>query len=172
MSSWTARVEWEQEAPSTMDELEELVERLLPFHGALGMEKESAGPGHPEIWAAVITVDAPTLRKAVTTALQAVEQVTGRKATGVEVLAESEHERRTMQPTIPELVGYAEIAQMAGVTKQRAQQMPKILGFPMAVVETAAGPLRVKSQVQRFLEQWDRKPGRPRKHGADSAPSV
>lgn len=161
--AWTARVEWPQATSLSTDDLERLVERLLPYAGALGVEKEAAGPDEPETWSAVINVDAPSLRQATTAALQAVEQAVGAKATGIEVLTEHEHQRRTMRPTIPELVGYAEIAEMAGVTRQRARTLAENIGFPMAVVETAAGPLRVRAQVEAWLRTWERRSGRPPK---------
>jgi len=161
--NWTARVEWTQYTPSNDTELAELVDRLAPLAGAIGVEKESAGPGYPETWGAVVTLEAATLRQATVAALQHVEQAIGQKATGVEVLATHEHDRRVLQPSIPELVGYAEIAEMAGVTRQRAAQLGDVIGFPAAVVETKAGPLRVKSQVARWLSRWERKPGRPPK---------
>lgn len=163
MISWTARVEWAQPIPRTDDELVALVERLHPFGGAIGTEKPAAGPGLPETWSAVISVEAGTLRQAIAAALQEVEQATGEKATAVEVLQSDEFDRRAMQPSIPELVGYAEIAEMAGITRQRAREIAETrIGFPAAVVETASGPLRVRNQVERWLETWDRRPGRPK----------
>lgn len=160
---WTARVEWEQPTDAITEEWAvDLVDRLAPFSAAIGTQKESAGPGYPETWSADLTVEAGTLRQAIAAALQEVEQATGHKATGIEVLTDHEYERRVMQPTIPELVGYAEIAQLAGVSRQRARQLADIIGFPPAVVETQSGPLRVRDQVERWLATWERKSGRPR----------
>jgi hypothetical protein len=48
---------------------------------------------------------------------------------------------------IPELVGYAEIATMAAVSRQRARELPGKPGFPPPAVTTATGPLRVKADV-------------------------
>ena len=63
---------------------------------------------------------------------------------------------------IPPLVGYAEIADMAGVTRQRAKQFAEIPGFPAAVVETASGPLRLRHSVEAWLAHRNTRPGRPR----------
>lgn len=63
---------------------------------------------------------------------------------------------------IPELVGYAEIATIAGVSRQRARELSGKPGFPPPAVVTASGPLRVKADVERWLASWDRSPGRPR----------
>lgn len=65
-------------------------------------------------------------------------------------------------PTIPDLVGYAEIAEIAGVSRSRARQFADLDGFPAPVVETAAGPLRLKSAVQAWVATRNTKPGRPR----------
>jgi hypothetical protein len=64
---------------------------------------------------------------------------------------------------IPELVGYAEIATMAAVSRQRARELPGKPGFPPPAVTTATGPLRVKADVELWLSSWDRTPGRPSK---------
>ena len=93
-TSWTARVEWEQLAPGTDDDLLDLVDRLAPFSGAIGTEKPSAGVGYPEIWSAILALEAATLREATAAAIESIEQATGCAATGVEVLATDEFDRR------------------------------------------------------------------------------
>jgi hypothetical protein len=67
---------------------------------------------------------------------------------------------RAPAPSIPELVGYAEIAEMFDVTRQRARQLVDLPGFPAAVVETAAGRCGCRKQV----EAWGR-PGSGRAGG-------
>lgn len=83
----------------------------------------------------------------------------------VKIDVETEEQRRKSleKPTIPELVGFAEIAELASVSRQRARQLADRPDFPVAVVETAAGPLRVKAAVEGWLRSWNRAPGRPRK---------
>jgi hypothetical protein len=101
---------------------------------------------------------------------QTSEDAAGVKATGLEVLDTAEHHRRTEQPTVPPLVGFAEIAEMAGVSRQRAWQLADLTGFPPAVVETQSGPPRVRTQVEGWLSRWERKAGRPKRDtttGAD-----
>lgn len=83
--------------------------------------------------------------------------------TRVDVMTEAARKALNEHPSIPPLVGYAEIADLAGVTRQRARELAHLEGFPVAVVETAAGPLRVKAAVESWIGDWDRKPGRPRK---------
>jgi hypothetical protein len=64
---------------------------------------------------------------------------------------------------IPEMVGYAAIATMAAVSRQRARELSGKPGFPPPAVTTASGPLRVKADVELWLSSWDRTPGRPSK---------
>ncbi|GAA5203106.1 hypothetical protein GCM10025773_32100 [Microbacterium jejuense] len=51
-----------------------------------------------------------------------------------------------------EVVGYAEIADMAQVSRQAARAWADNPTFPPAVIETAQGPLRAKDAVQAWLE--------------------
>ena len=60
-------------------------------------------------------------------------------------------------PLYPEVVGYAEIARLAGVTRQRARMFPKIVDFPKPVIETAQGALYTKSAIEAWLERRTRK---------------
>ncbi|MBG6192022.1 hypothetical protein IWX64_002991 [Arthrobacter sp. CAN_A212] len=81
----------------------------------------------------------------------------------IDVMDERTRQTESGTPTFPELVGYIEIAHMANVSRQRARQLSTLEGFPVPVVETAAGPLRVKAAVEDWLMSWDRSPGRPRR---------
>jgi hypothetical protein len=58
-----------------------------------------------------------------------------------------------------ELVGVAEVAEMLDVSKQRVTQLARDPRFPEAWQLLASGPVWAKAAVQRFLEQWDRRPG-------------
>lgn len=76
---------------------------------------------------------------------------------GVDVLAlavqtHEQLEDELRQPLFPEVVGYAEIAALAGVSRQRARAFTKIKGFPAPVIETSQGPLRARSAVAAWLE--------------------
>lgn len=114
-----------------------------------------------------VTVEAATLRQAIATALQRVETTIGGKAHGVEAITLDEIERRLTEPVIPDLVGYIEIADMLGVSRQRARQLADAAGFPPAVVTTASGPLRVRAAVEEWAKTWRRQGGRPRKESTD-----
>lgn len=163
-SSWQARVEWATPDPYDEAALDMLMGHLADHDAAVGPESlPSTDPAGRGYWAAIVTVEANTLRQAITAALELVESATGEKATAIEVLPDDVADARALSPSIPELVGYAEIADMFDVTRQRARQLVDLAGFPTAVVETASGPLRVRAQVEAWGKTWQRKGGRPRK---------
>jgi predicted DNA-binding transcriptional regulator AlpA len=62
---------------------------------------------------------------------------------------------------IPKLAGLAEVAGLAGVTRQRAYQLTKVKTFPDPAQVLAATPVWLESDVVAFLGT-PRAPGRPR----------
>lgn len=153
-TAWHVRVDI---APRRVDEdrADELLNALGDLRAGIILDDE----------ALIIEVhlEAPTLRQAVSLALQRVEEATGAKATGVEAITREQVERRIMNPPIPDLVGYAEIAEILGVSRQRAAQLGDRPDFPPVAVTTKAGPLRVRAAVEDWATTWERKGGRPRK---------
>ncbi len=82
-----------------------------------------------------------------------------------EVLTLDELEHRLNRPTLPQLAGAQELAQKLGVSRQRFYELMKRKDFPKPVVDLAAGPVWLAESVNHFMENWERKPGRPRKAG-------
>jgi hypothetical protein len=74
-----------------------------------------------------------------------------------------EYERRANEPTLPVLLGAAEIAHLLSVSRQRVHQLRAHVDFPAPVVEVSMGPLWDARAVERFAREWDRRPGRPAK---------
>lgn len=66
---------------------------------------------------------------------------------------------------LPKLAGLAEIASLAGVSRQRAGQLAAHPDFPGPVQRLAMGPVWRESDVLRFLAT-PRRPGRKTKKGA------
>lgn len=65
-------------------------------------------------------------------------------------------------------LGVTEVAELFGVSKQRVSELRRSPTFPEPVAEIAAGPVWMGSSLQRFLDAWERKPGRPREVAARS----
>lgn len=157
---WSVRVDWKHPGYNEAG-LEELVHALADHRGVVTVDP--GPPHHSDRVSATLRIETTTLRQATTTALRAVEDATGIPAIGVEALLTVDFEEQLNRPSIPELVGYAEIAEMFGVSRQRARELADRSDFPPAVVTTKSGPLRVKRQVEAWASTWERHAGRPRK---------
>lgn len=66
-------------------------------------------------------------------------------------------------PSHLDLVGTKEIAEMLSVTKQRVSDLSRSDKFPEPVAHLAVGRIWTRSSIGHFLEEWDRRPGRPSK---------
>lgn len=143
------------------DLVEELFEHLIDYSPAVG----TAPNGH---LSARIFVEAGTARQAIDSALRevtAAAKEAGIPATvvGVDLVTEEELDRRLAEPSVPDLVGVSEIADMFGVGRQRVTQLSQREDFPPAVARLKAGPVFVREQVVAFERRWDRRGGRPAK---------
>lgn len=78
-------------------------------------------------------------------------------------MTSEEKDLEVARPTYPAVLGIAELADRLGVSKQRASQIARSSKFPKPYAELAAGPVWLEPNVLRFIEEWDRQPGRPRK---------
>jgi hypothetical protein len=115
------------------------------------------------------TVDAPTIRLAAEAGIRAVRQAwtaafgKPQDPTAVRVLTLEEHERELARPFGLDLVGYRDIAEMLGVSAQRAAQLAERPEFPPAIGRPAAGPVFTRDSIEAWERTWERKGGRPRK---------
>jgi hypothetical protein len=75
------------------------------------------------------------------------------------------------EPNTPDLVGVAELAELCGVTRQRASALARSDGFPEPLAELASGPVWDLRMVERFVRQWPRKTGRPAKAAQPDKPT-
>jgi hypothetical protein len=80
----------------------------------------------------------------------------------MEVVRESEWQRRAEAPTMPELMSAAEIGDLLGVARQRVHQLRASSAFPAPLAELRGGAVWDAAAVQKFAREWERRPGRPR----------
>ena len=84
------------------------------------------------------------------------------KIAGVRIRTEQRVDQELAQPTIPTLLGASEVAELLGVSRQRVHQLHRgNAAFPAPLVEVAMGPLWDEQAIDKFADNWDRKPGRP-----------
>ncbi|RSM69626.1 hypothetical protein DMB66_11180 [Actinoplanes sp. ATCC 53533] len=57
---------------------------------------------------------------------------------------------------LPELVGLSEISTILGVSRQRAAQLARKVGFPYPVAELAMGPVYVRHDVEDYARDHSR----------------
>lgn len=106
------------------------------------------------------------LQSVISETLRLAATVVGAEAVGVDVVTEAEHMRRAEEPTIPELMSAAEIADELGVTRQRVHQLRSTAAFPAPLAELRGGAVWDARAVRRFGETWERKPGKPARQPA------
>jgi hypothetical protein len=145
-----------------LDALVDEAEASPALHGpVLGAFQDRPGIS---ITASVEAGDASAALRQTHDAFAEIASAAGIRLGGIEraeVMTEAFQDRWLAQE--PEsLVGVAEIAGLFGVSRQRVAQLRSSPGFPAPAAELAAGPVWVRSSINRFLDGWHRKPGRPR----------
>jgi hypothetical protein len=71
----------------------------------------------------------------------------------VEAMTEERQEKEVEISNLPDLVGIAEIAELANTSRQRVFQMTANKNFPAAVLELRSGRLWRKPAIESYLER-------------------
>lgn len=174
MSSFNVRVEVAG-VPGVADEdtVALLAKSLAEYTPAIALEQDGSGIGV----SMNLTADSPA--EVSSRASSIVEQALGRimhqSGKPRNALAVVEIEAKTLErlereietPNYPDLCGITELARMIGVTRQRASALAASPGFPRPLAVLASGPVWPKAWVQRFVDAWPRRAGRPSKAAAE-----
>lgn len=157
MTSWQAHVTFIGHMDE--DDAFTLMETLGRFGASVSIERDFTGGS------VTLSVEAGSPIDAASEATRLVIEAVPEPITviGLEVITEDEADTRLAEPMFPEVVGFAEIGQIAGVSRQRARQLSAIPSFPRAVITTAQGPLYGRHAVERWLATRNTRPGRPAK---------
>ena len=139
------------------DKAFDLMEALGKYGASVSVNPEHTGGG------LTLAIDAPNGEQALAKARTLLEEnIHVTTVTGFEAREWSEAVNQNHEPLYPPVVGYAEIARMTGVTRQRAYAFPKIKSFPKPVIETSQGPLYSEEAVRVWAETRRIDPGRPK----------
>ena len=162
MTSWHVDVEFTTHKKFDTDTAFDMIENLAEWSGAVSIHPDSKG-GLISIF-----VDGETIFDSTTTAADIVKTVAkplwgNIDIIGLEVLTETAFNAALAAPVYPEVVSYAEIAELAGVSRQRARQFTVLRDFPSPVIKTAQGPLMEKTAVLKWIELRTPTSGRPSK---------
>lgn len=158
-TTWHARLDWLSKNATAPDTLLDLMDELTAY--------APSGSIAPDEHAGTITiaVEAESFDDALSSALGATravlqQYIPSAAVVGIELVDSDALDRELDRPLFPEVVGFAEIAEMAGVTRQRARAFRQSAGFPAPVIETAQGPLMAKAAVESWIENRNTRPGR------------
>lgn len=97
-----------------------------------------------------------------------IEHVVGVMPSAVEIITEQELYRRADEPTLPELMSAAEIADELSISRQRVHQLRSTAGFPAPLADLRGGAVWDAAAIRKFARTWERKPGRPRADTVES----
>jgi hypothetical protein len=158
-TEWAVTVEAAVDGPLSASAIDDLYDFLAPYGGALAVDDRS-------IQATLTVSDADDSFDAAYRGrdllMKGLDQV-GLEPRGwlmVEAITADEQDRRLAEPTVPELVGVSEVAQLLNVSRQRASELARGANFPTPVARLASGPVWARITLDRFVESWNRTPGR------------
>lgn len=154
--TWHVRVSFTAAASCDEDAPFDLTEALAEYAAVTSVNRDLTGGTVALFIDAAAPIDAVTIASHLV--IDAAAKTVGTiDVTGLEVMSEEDFDSELDRPVFPEVVGYAEIAEIAGVSRQRARQFAELQGFPRPVIETAQGPLRSKTAVESWLENRPRR---------------
>lgn len=79
----------------------------------------------------------------------------------LEAMTNEELDASLEHQAFPTLLGVAELAEKLRVSKARASELAHSPTFPAPVMVLASGPIWLEASVNRYVESWNRRPGRP-----------
>ena len=151
MNTWHVNVGFNASASFTEDAVVDIGAELEHFAAVLSVTQDlKAGT-------VALTIGAESWTEALGEARMAVEgTLQSHKidacVTAITIQSEQAFQDELHEPVYPQVVGYAEIAKMAGVSRQRVRQLAEKKNFQRAVIRTAQGPLYSVHAVERWLE--------------------
>lgn len=158
---WCIDAEYSTSNSFTDDEVLDLVDHFSDYGvvaqtgtnvGQLGLSWEVEAASH---------ADAYAMFQDFTAKLS--EHLNGAEVIEVSIMTEAQKEAELDKPFMPEVAGLTEVAELAGVTRQRANRIVKNKSFPEPITELASGKIWWKPAVQNWVKHWDKKTGRPAK---------
>lgn len=156
---WQITIDFKTVEPMDEDAPFDLMEEYGEYGASAALDPDAKGGS------LTLTIESGNGFDALSTALVMMsesESVSGVEPVSFEVTDWSEVKKRNREPLYPKVVGYAEIARMTGVSRQRAYKFPEIDTFPKPVIETSQGPLYSESAVAAWAATRETKAGRPR----------
>lgn len=156
MTEWSVAVHGMSQSRITDDQLFMVLEDLDPYAAVASVSRDRRS------LTIRLNVQADNVEAAVHEATSLVgKAVPLEGVSAIEIATVEELQRELDQPSLPEIVGVAEVASILDVSKQRASSLARAKAFPRPVAVLASGPVWLKGTIQAFQGSWQRRPGRP-----------
>lgn len=151
METWHVALGFKAEKPLTEDAPFDLSDRLEDLAAVMSVSRDLHSGS------IALTVDAESFTDAIDQARSAfalamASEEVDHQVVSVTVQTDDEFEAELSEPVYPPVVSFAEIAKLAGVTRQRVRQLAEKATFPNPVIKTGQGPLYSLHAVDRWLE--------------------
>ena len=159
--TWFVDLDLKLDEPVSDALLDDLIEVVEPFHGAISAGEEpklglSLAFEAIDVWAA--TASARAFLE-----MDLCRIVSNVEISSCRVLDEATRNAENEEPTFPALVAVPDIAEMLGVSRQQAHRLSNREGFPAPALEPRTGPLWLLAAVESWSQHTERKAGRPAK---------
>jgi hypothetical protein len=158
MNEWSVNLELDGQF--TQDQAEDLIDRL-------GDRAAGAVSLSPTRLGIRFYVEADFAHTAIERATKEIQKLLGESAftiAGAEAQTPEELDRVLERPTFPNLLGVTEVGRLLHVSRQRVDEIARTHeNFPKPAVKLAAGPIWERAAIERFVEEWPRRAGRPPK---------
>lgn len=146
---------------------EHLIEVGMDQGAVVAFPQTAPGPGEQARYTVSLGVDGETLDEAMEHARRLAQRFAevheSVAVASVTVLTTSEREYELQRPVYQELVNQADIGARIGRSRARVHKMAQEPSFPRPAVVTGSVTLWVWAEVQKWVTEHRRSPGRPRK---------
>lgn len=162
---WTVEIEFTANNPVSEDATFDLLDGLASYHAIPAVDAT-----HGSVTATLVAGTYAEATSKVPDLIAAINRIIGpTEIEAVNLMSAEKFQQELDRPMIPEVAALGEIAELAGVTRQRANSLVKNKTFPAPITELKAGKLWLRPAVENWLESWTRKPGAPKKEIASFA---
>ena len=156
---WQVTVDFTTSIPIEEETLFDLIEEFAEHGASAALNPDGMGGS------LTVSVTTASAMEAISVALvmfSDASTLNSADISGINVIEQDKARLLNREPLFPKVVGYAEIARMTGVSRQRAAMFPKIATFPKPVIETSQGPLYSEHAVAAWAAKRGVKAGRPK----------
>lgn len=161
MNEWDVEIDFA--ADPRLDRIEDVADAFVD----LTVNVDGVAGVHEGTLTVAVTIRARDYREAIDEATEGIMTSLAR-ITPIELeiarvqASTAEWTQAAVDRPLPEMMGVAEVAERLEVTKQRVAELRDAERLPAPLTHLRSGPIWPRPAIERFLEGWDRRPGRPK----------